>query len=102
MARFDVYKNLGRGRRFPLLADVQAPFLANLETRLVVPLSPLVAEASLRPRLHVVAEVEGVRHVLLTELLGSVDRRSLGPVVTSLAHRHDEIVGAIDFLLQGF
>lgn len=102
MARFDVCRNLGRGRRFPLLIDVQAPLLADLETRLVIPLTPLLAGASLRRHLHLVADVESVRHVLLTELLGSVDRRSLGPVVTSLADRHDEIVGAIDFLLQGF
>jgi toxin CcdB len=38
MGRFDVYRNARPGSRFPLLLDVQADLLADLATRIVIPL----------------------------------------------------------------
>ena len=101
MARFDVYRGRGRGGA-PFLIDIQANLLSALSTRVVIPIVPLPQIRQLRTGLHLVVDIEGSEHVLLPELMAATDRRSLGPVVLSLADRHYEIVGAIDFLLQGF
>lgn len=53
-------------------------------------------------QLHLIVPLEGGTYVLVPELMGAIERRSLGPVVTSLSDRHHEIVNAIDFLLKGF
>ena len=101
MARFDVHRGAGRGAA-PFLLDVQANLLSAMATRIVIPLVPQARKKDRIARLNLLVSIAGETHVLLPELMAATDRRSLGPVVTSLADRHDEIVGAIDFLLQGF
>lgn len=101
MARFDVHRGAGRGSA-PFLLDVQANLLSAMATRVVIPLVPQSRKKDRIARLNLLVSIEGETHVLLPELMAATDRRSLGRVVTSLADRHDEIVGAIDFLLQGF
>lgn len=101
MARFDVYRGVGRGAS-PFVLDVQATILSDLPTRLVIPLVPLADKRHRVSRLHLVVTLEGATYVLVPEMMAAIERRRLGRVVISLAERHDEVVGAIDFLLQGF
>jgi toxin CcdB len=73
-----------------------------MATRVVIPLVPVARKKDRIAGLNLLVPIEGEVHVLLPELMAATDRRSLGPVVTSLTDRHHEIVNAIDFLLQGF
>ncbi len=84
------------------MLDVQATILSDLPTRLVIPLVPLADKRHRVSRLHLVVTLEGATYVLVPEMMAAIERRRLGRVVISLAERHDEVVGAIDFLLQGF
>jgi toxin CcdB len=102
MGRFDIYRNAGAGRLFPFLLDVQADLLADLGTRIVIPLmSDRKAGPPIRGLQPVVA-IYGERYVLRTELMGSVHRSQLGSLVTSFTGQRDIVVSALDFLFDGF
>ena len=101
MGRFDVHRSrYSSGPR--LLLDVQADLLAELRTRLIIPLVPANAAFKRVTRLHPLVVVEGRPTVLVTDLMAAIDRRRLGDTVMSLETRRHEIGAAIDFLLQGF
>ena len=102
MARLDVHRNRQSGSNFPLLLDVQANLLADLRSRLVIPLVPEGASGLRLRQLDVDVEISGIRYVLRTEVMGAVAASQLGEIVATLRQRHDEVAAAIDFLLQGF
>ena len=99
MARFDVYGNAdGPG----YLLDLQANLLESLNTRVVVPLmlpsdAPVPAK-TLNPRF----KVGDDEVIMVTQYLAAVPTSSLGQPVASFARHHDEIVDAVDLLMQGF
>lgn len=100
MARFDVYKMDGPA---PLVIDVQADLLSDLNSRVVVPLLPVAevpAEAMprLRPRIRVLSQ----EYVLSTPEFAAVPTSELGEQVANLDDQRGVIIDAIDFLLQGF
>lgn len=100
MARFDVYVLPGQ-RAFYLL-DVQADLLDRLETRVVV---PLFAEKEAPPPiagLNPVFDIQGQRHVMVTQSIATLRRRDLGKAVLSLDDQHQRITNALDMLLTGF
>lgn len=84
------------------VVDVQADLLADLATRVVV---PLVAEAN-APKpisdLNPTITINGEVHVLLTQAIASIARRELKPTIASLTSEHDRIIRALDLLLVGF
>lgn len=99
MARFDVYTNPdGVG----YLLDIQASILSHLRTRVVVPLlppehAPLPAKG-LNPRFRI-----GDHEVLMaTQFMAAIPTSTIKHPVATLNNRHDEIVYAIDLLMQGF
>ena len=100
MARLDVHPIRGKARDGYVL-DVQADLLAHLATRTVVPLLP--EEAAPRPinKLNPAFEMEGKRHVLVTQAIASVPLRELKRAVASLAPERDRITRALDILLVG-
>jgi len=104
MAQFSLYKNRNRSSRntYPYFIDVQNSLLDSLNTRLVIPLarSEQLAERAIGILCPVV-EVDGERLVLLTQQMTNVPVSALGTEVASLAHRRDDIVAAIDFLVTG-
>ena len=68
---------------------------------MVVPLvTPKSFGAPVR-RLNPILEVEGREVVMATLEIHSMRRNALGETVASLAHRHDVIVAAVDFMLAG-
>ena len=99
MARFDVYRVTNTPGYF---LDVQADFLSYLDSRVVIPLVALDDSLIPAKRLHPCFEVEGEHVVLKTELIVAVPKASLRSAITNLTNHHDEIVSAIDFLMQGF
>ena len=103
MAQFDIHANSAAGEvDFPYLLDIQSDFLDRLNTRLVVPLMALDSFGTPIERLNPVFEVAGGAYVgVFTEMAG-VSRNLLGEVVDSAAERRDEIVAAVDFMIQGF
>ena len=102
MARFDVHEFRSAG--VPLVLDVQANLLNDLNTRVVVPLFPhSKARLETVPKLKPVFEIKGKPYVLMTTDIGTVHKAELGAVVVNLEQDHREsIVEAIDFLFQGF
>jgi len=104
MSQFDVYENANPETRqlIPYLLDVQADVLADLATRVVVPLIPGSLFGKAAKHLHPEFMVEQTRVVMSTAELAGVSSRILGHKVCSLKENRDEIMAALDFLLTGF
>jgi toxin CcdB len=106
MARFDVYVNPGQDIKgdVPFLLDVQSDFLADLGSRVVVPLRRVdrFATANFPPNLAPIFEIEGVRCFMETPKLAAVPLKILKTPLLSLAEFHASITSALDFLFQRF
>jgi len=87
-----------------LVLDVQADLLSELNTRMVIPLVALVgAEREVLPRLKPVIAVDGRDYVMVTTDMAAVPMSALGRRVTNVEEPYrDIIMGALDFLFQGF
>lgn len=95
-------KNLQTRSTVPFLLDVQNDLLSDLETRVVVPLSPVsVVKGKPLGSLMPVLEIEGERFVMLTPQMAGIPKSELGAPVAQLEHYRFEIIAAIDFLLTG-
>ena len=105
MAQFAVYRNKNPNTKstFPLLVDVQADLLEDLQPRVVIPLTKALALTK-KPmgQLTPMIKYEGDPYVLMTPLLAGVARRDLGAATGNLAERRDVILAAMDFLMTGF
>ncbi|MDB5407892.1 MAG: ccdB [Rhodospirillales bacterium] len=99
MARFDVYRNPdGTG----YLLDVQANLLSHLNTRTVVPLLP--PHEAPRPAQHLNPRfrVGTDELIMVTQFIAAVPSSMLKSPAGTLSDHHGTIVGALDFLMQGF
>lgn len=101
MARFDIHGNRNARSEFPLLLDVQADLLADLHTRIVIPLAPSETAGLPMRGLNPSVRIEDRQYILRTELLGSIRTRQLGPVVATLLPERELVVAALDFLFDG-
>ncbi len=101
MARFDVHKY---GASVPMVLDVQADLLSDLNTRMVIPLVPLAERTSeVLPRLNPVVTVDGHDYIMVTTDMAAVPTSALGEAVANIEDPYrDTIVEAVDFLFQGF
>lgn len=100
MARFDIYPM--PGRRSGYLLDVQADLLDRLDTRVVVPLFPEKEAPPPIATLNPVLDIQGQRHVMVTQSIATLRRRDLGKAVLSLDDQHQRIMNALDMLLTGY
>ncbi|HRX69690.1 MAG: CcdB family protein [Gammaproteobacteria bacterium] len=104
MAQFTVYRNANRRTRntIPYLLDVQSDLLADLRTRVVI---PLALSAHLNDRsmttLTPTFELKGQTLVLLTPQLAGIPLQELGEPITDWTTHRDRIIAALDFLLTG-
>jgi toxin CcdB len=104
MSQFAVHKNKNPKSKsaFPYLLDVQSDLLADLQTRVVVPLAKLTA---LRKKpmkdLTPVVDIDGGKYLLLVPQLAGIAANKLGPAVSNVSSHRDEIVAALDFLITG-
>ena len=104
MAQFTVYRNTNPKTReaFPYFVDVQSALLEPLNSRVVIPLSPLAMigqppASGLCPSF----EIEQQPCVLMTHELTSVPVSLLADPVTSLDHARLGVLSAIDLLITG-
>jgi len=104
MGQFTVYKNKNPKSKsaYPYLVDIQANLLADLSTRVVIPLVKLTALRKKPIRdLTPVFDVDGVKYMLMTPQLAGISMRELGQPVANVGSHRDEIVAAVDFLITG-
>ena len=99
MARFDVYANPdGNG----FLVDVQADLMSHLSSRLVIPLVPSGIAPTPMKVLNPIFQIEDATYLMLTQQMAAVSIQMLKKPALNVNGRRDEIVAAIDLLLQGF
>lgn len=102
--QFYVYSNTNPASKgqFPYLLDVQNSLLADLKTRLVI---PLTAQANFRTgvisKLCPVFNINGETFVALTQQMAGIELRLLGAEVADLSAYRTEIIAAIDFAVVG-
>lgn len=104
MAQFDYYANTDTetNRTYPFIVDVQDTLLDGLNSRAVIPLTPLSGlEKSYPKNLCPEITIEGKAYALLTHQMASVSTRTLSHREGSLAHIRNEIISAVDFLFSG-
>jgi toxin CcdB len=99
MARFSIYEN-GTGPGYVL--DVQADLLSHLNTRMMVPLLPLNVAPQPAETLNPLFDIAGTKYSMVTQYMAAVPVKALKNIVFNAEDRRNEIVAAIDVLLQGF
>jgi len=99
MTRFRVYPNSdGNG----YLIDVQADSLSHFNTRMVIPLLPLDVAPKPAKTLNPLFDINGETYSMVTQYMAATPVRVLKGATLSVESRRDDIVAAIDLLLQGF
>lgn len=104
MTQFAVHRNPNPDTRatYPLLLDVQCDLIADLRTRVVVPMCPAsVMKGKLIKTLMPVFEIDGKQYAMLTPQLAGVSTKQVGSKVADLAHGREEIMAALDLLITG-
>ena len=104
MPQFDYYANTDKDTKttYPFIVDVQDAILDRLNSRVVIPLTPLSNLVKSYPKnLCPEITIEGKEYALLTHQMASVSTRTLSNYEGSLAHIRTEIISAIDFLITG-
>lgn len=104
MAQFDIYKNPSRNTRadFPYILNVQNPVIADIATRIVIPLGKLDRFKNEKmAKLTPVLTHRGQKLLMLTPQIASVPARLLKKPAGSLKHYRDEIIAALDFAITG-
>jgi toxin CcdB len=98
MARFSVYPDADGGG---YLLDVQADIMRHLNTRVVVPLMPLGKAPKPATSLNPLFVIDDIEHSMVTQYMAAVPTSILKRETLNVADRRDDIVNAIDLLLQG-
>lgn len=104
MAQFSVHRNPNPETKaaVPLLLDVQSDLIADLGTRVVVPLCPASAmKGRIINTLMPVFEVEGKQYVMLTPQLAGIGNKQMGAKIADLAPQREAIIAALDLLITG-
>jgi len=104
VAQFSLYKNedISSNKTYPYFIDVQNALLSDLNSRLVIPLSPRkILNNTDAKRLCPVIQLDEGKFVLLTHQMTSVPKPILKTEVASLESFRYEILGAIDMLISG-
>ena len=99
MARYDAFPN-PEGPGFVL--DVQTDLLEGFDTRVVVPLVEKIPALTLLSRLHPIFDIDGKPYVMATHLLLALPQSVLRNRKANFAHRHDDIIAALDMIVHGF
>jgi toxin CcdB len=104
MPQFTVHRNPNPGSKaaYPLLLDIQSDLMADLGTRVVVPLCRISAmKGKSITTLTPVVEIEGEPYIMLAPQLAGVSRKQIGVAVADLRECRNEIIAALDLLITG-
>ena len=103
MAKFDVYPNPSSSAvTTPYLLDVQSDLIAELGTRVVVPLYTATAmKGRTLKTLTPTFEIDDQQYVMVTPQLAGIAKKQLGTQVADLSAQRNEIIAALDLLITG-
>ena len=104
MPQFSVYINENRASRktYPYFLDVQTNLLDELNSRLVIPLTPSDSLENINvKKLCPLITIGGKSFALLTHQLTAIPASNLKQEVENIEYFRNEIVGAIDLLITG-
>ena len=104
MSQFTVYENSDKKtcRTYPYFVDVQNDLLYDLNSRMVIPISPYTAvNKTNAKKLCPTVDVENEKFILLTHQMTSVPRNILKTEIASFESYRYEIIDAIDMLVTG-
>lgn len=104
MPQFAVHKNTNAATKtaVPFLLDVQSDLIAELGTRVVVPLYTATAmQGKTLSTLTPTFEIDGKQYVMVTPQLAGIAKKQLGTQVADLSAQRNEIIAAIDLLITG-
>lgn len=104
MSQFALYKNNDKSSAiaYPYFVDVQSELLNTLNTRLVIPLTPVeLLEKKAPSHLCPIIHIDKGDFVILTHQMASVPSKILKEPVNDLSAFRNEIIAAIDFLITG-
>ena len=104
MSQFTLYRNPDKAtaNTYPFFVDVQSDLLENLNTRLVIPLTPVeLIEKKAPSHLCPIIHLDEGDFVILTQQTTSVPTKILIEPTHDLSAFRDEIITAIDFLITG-
>ncbi len=104
MSQFSLYKNTDKSSAtaYPYFVDVQSEMLDMLNTRLVIPLTPVEMLAKKAPiHLCPLVHIDEGDFVILTHQMASVPTKTLHDPVNELSTYRNEIIAAIEFLVTG-
>jgi toxin CcdB len=104
MAQFRVFRNprLDSKSRFPLLLDIQSDLISALDTRVVVPLAPVVKDARWVAVLMPIFEIDNKKYAMCTPQLAGVPIAAIGSEVADLSSCRNQIIAALDLMTSGF
>lgn len=99
MSQYCVYRNPdGTG----YVLDVQADINSHFNTRMMVPLLPLDIAPKPARTLNPLFELNGETYSMVTQYMAAMPVSVLKDKLCNVEERRNEIVPAIDLLLQGF
>jgi toxin CcdB len=103
MGQFTLYKNENQTSNtvYPFFIDIQHELLADLNTRVVIPLSPFEMVDENLERLTPVIQLNQTDYVLMTHLLTSISKKQLSESVISVEGYRNVILSAVDMLVSG-
>ena len=82
--------------------DVQSDLIAELGTRVVIPLYTNSAmQGQVLSTLMPTFEIENQQYVMVTPQLAGIAKKHLGAQVADLSAQRDEIIAALDLLITG-
>lgn len=100
--QYSVYRNSG-SVLYPLLLDVQSDIIESIDSRVVIPLTPIDEYAGrIVKRLNPVIQIEDDDYLLMTNELASVLASVLHDEVCNIQSKRDVIKAALDFVFDGF
>ena len=104
MPQFAVHINTNAATKsnVPFLLDVQSDLIAQLGTRVVVPLYTKSAmQGKVLSTLMPIFEIENKKYVMVTPQLAGIAKKQLGAQIADLSAQRDEIIAALDLLITG-
>jgi len=104
MSQFDLYVNPDKQtqRTYPYFVDIQNDLLDSLNSRLVIPLTPVSrADKTYPDNLCPVISIAGKPYALLTQQMAAIAGALLKKKAGSLADYRTQIIAAVDFLITG-